>query len=64
MCSAFHPAGRTVYPLLKYEPAVLALTALVYGAKLVTGEWDEVLEGGLTGASMCTHVYWVLLYWA
>lgn len=37
-----------VYPLLKYDPSVLAITAIVCGAKLVSSspEFDEYLNAG------------------
>jgi hypothetical protein len=38
-----------VYPLLRYEPAILAVTAIVCGAKLVTGKIDQQLNRGLIG---------------
>ena len=38
-----------VYPLLQYEPSVLAVTAIVCGAKLISGSWDEELNRGLIG---------------
>ena len=38
-----------VYPLLKYEPPVLAVTAIVCGAKLISpvADFDEHLNAGL-----------------
>ena len=40
---------RAVYPLLKYEPPVLAVAAIVCGAKLISpvAEFDEHLNAGL-----------------
>lgn len=40
-------AQALVYPLLQYEPSVLAVTAIVCGAKLISGSWDEELNRGL-----------------
>jgi len=39
-----------VYPLLQYEPSILAATAIVCGAMLISGQWDEELNQGLIGA--------------
>jgi hypothetical protein len=40
-------AQMLVYPLLRYEPSMLAVVAIVCGASLVSGVFDEELNRGL-----------------
>jgi hypothetical protein len=42
-------AQNLVYPLLAFDAAILAVTAVVCGAMLITGEMDEGMTRGLVG---------------